>query len=154
MTITMTDLAPARAIRRAGDWQDAIDYCVLTYDDCFLRRKRLVTAHNEGFLVDLPHTESLNHGDAFVLTDGQLIEVVAAKEPLLEVTGKDLVRLAWHIGNRNCPCQVQSDRLMIQTDHVIREMLLQLGATLREVSEPFIPEGGAYGHGRTHSHAY
>ena len=45
-------------------------------------------------------------------------------------------------------------RLLIQNDHVIRDMLTKLGATLRDVSEPFIPEGGAYGHGRTHSHAH
>jgi urease accessory protein len=43
---------------------------------------------------------------------------------------------------------------LIQNDHVIRDMLTKLGATLRDVSEPFIPEGGAYGHGRTHSHAH
>ena len=154
MTLEQTELSPARAIRRSGEWESSDDSCTLNYDARFLRRKRLVTDRNDAFLVDLPHTESLNHGDAFELADGRIIEVVAAHEELLEITGDDLVRLAWHIGNRHCPCQVERGRLLIQPDHVIRDMLGKLGATLREVSEPFLPEGGAYGHGRTHSHAH
>jgi urease accessory protein len=141
-------------LHRAQHWSGACDLVTLTYDDRFLRRKVLTTAHGERFLVDLPQTTSLNHGDAFELTDGRLIEVIAAKEPLIEVTGPDLTRLAWHIGNRHTPCQIDPDRLLIQHDHVIRDMLAQLGATLRDISEPFTPEGGAYGHGCTHGHAH
>ena len=96
----------------------------------------------------------MNAGDAFVLEDGRRIGVRAAVEPLLEVTGPDLVRLAWHVGNRHTPCQIEAERLLIQRDHVLRDMLEKLGATLREVDEPFTPEGGAYGHGRTHGHAH
>jgi urease accessory protein UreE len=108
----------------------------------------------ERFLVDLPQTTSLNHGDALELDDGRLIGIVAAPEPLLEITGPDLTRLAWHIGNRHCPCQIASDRLRIQRDPVIRDMLERLGATVTEIDAPFTPEGGAYGHGRTHSHQH
>ena len=129
------------------------DTISLTYDDRFLRRKVLTTAAGESFLVDLAHTTSLNQGDAFELEDGRLIGVIAATEALLEITG-DLTSLAWHIGNRHMPCQIEANRLLIQQDHVIRDMLEKLGANLREVSEPFTPEGGAYGHGRTHSHAH
>ncbi len=123
----------------------------LDYDARFLRRKVLTSDEGERFLVDLAQTTSLNHGDAFKLEDGRLIEVVAAPEDLLEVTG-DMTRLAWHIGNRHMPCQIEEDRLLIRPDHVIRDMLEKLGACLRDVHEPFTPEGGAYGHGRTHSH--
>ena len=144
----------SHTIQRAGHWSGAADRCVLTYDERFLRRKRLVAVQGTVFLVDLAHTVSLNHGDAFELTDGRLIAVEAAQEELLEITGEDLVRLAWHIGNRHCPCQVEPARLLIQNDHVIRDMLTLLGATLRDVTEAFCPEGGAYGHGRTHSHAH
>jgi len=138
-------------VRHHAESRDRGAACTLTYDARFLRRKTLTTDSGEAFLVDLPHTTSLHHGDAFELTDGRLIEVIAAKEPLLEITG-ELTPLAWHIGNRHCPCQIEPDRLLIQRDKVIRDMLEKLGATLREVSEPFTPEGGAYGHGRTHSH--
>ncbi len=147
-------LPTAHSLRRAGDWSGAADAVTLTYEARFLRRKVLTTARGERFIVDLPQTTSLNHGDAFKLSDGRLIEVIAAKEPLIEITGPDLPRLAWHIGNRHMPCQIEPDRLLIQRDHVIRDMLEKLGATLRDVSERFTPEGGAYGHGRTHSHAH
>ena len=139
-------------LRRAGSWKKANDLVTLTYEDRFIRRKLLTTAHGDDFLVDLPKTVSLEHGDAFELSDGQMVEVIAAEEPLLEITGPALPRLAWHIGNRHTPCQIEADRLLILQDHVMQDMLEKLGATLREVSEPFTPEGGAYGEGRTHDH--
>ncbi|PJB66733.1 MAG: hypothetical protein CO095_12775 [Armatimonadetes bacterium CG_4_9_14_3_um_filter_58_7] len=75
-------------------------------------------------------------------------------QQVLEITAPDLVRIAWHVGNRHTPCQVETGRLLIQPDHVIREMLGKLGAVVREIEEPFTPEGGAYGHGRTHGHSH
>ena len=146
----MTALPTAHRVAHTHHGDDRV---TLSYDDRFLRRKVLTSEGGERFLVDLEHTTSLGAGDAFQLEDGRLIEVVPAAEALLEVTG-DLVRLAWHIGNRHMPCQIEAGRLLIQRDHVIRDMLEKLGAGLREVSEPFTPEGGAYGHGRTHSHAH
>lgn len=126
----------------------------LSYEDRFLRRKVLELVDGRRLLVDLPKTTSLNHGGVLVLDDGREISVVAAPEPLLQVTGPALHRLAWHIGNRHTPCQIEATRLLIQRDHVIRDMLTKLGAELQDVVEPFTPEGGAYGHGRTHSHAH
>ncbi|MEY8882242.1 urease accessory protein UreE [Donghicola sp. XS_ASV15] len=126
----------------------------LTYEARFLRRRVLVTDDGLEFLLDLEQTTSLDHGGALILEDGREIEVVAAPETLLQVRGEHLVRLAWHIGNRHTPCQIEEDRLLIQPDHVIRDMLGKLGADVAEVTEPFTPEGGAYGHGRTHSHAH
>ncbi|QLQ18440.1 MAG: urease accessory protein UreE [Exiguobacterium profundum] len=145
------DLPAARVLKRQGDWSGAYDLVVLGYDARFLRRKRLETVHGEGFLVDLAETTSLDHGDALQLEDGRLIEVIAAEEPILVVTG-DLPRLAWHIGNRHTPCQIEPHRLLIRQDHVLEAMLVQLGATVTRSSEPFTPEGGAYGHGRTMGH--
>lgn len=126
----------------------------LDYDGRFLRRKMLATDDGEAFLVDLAQTKSLDHGGVLVLEDGREIEIVAAPEELLEVTSDNLLRLAWHIGNRHTPCQIEGNRLLIRHDHVIREMLVKLGAEVRETVEPFTPEGGAYGHGRTHGHAH
>lgn len=142
----------SQVFHRVGHWSAADDSVSLTYDARFLRRKVLTTTMGLRFLVDLEHTTSLDHGDAFELDDGTLIEVIAAEEELLEITGADLARIAWHIGNRHTPCQIEPNRLVIQRDHVMRDMLLQIGAQVREVTEPFVPEGGAYGHGRTHGH--
>ncbi|NBT32481.1 MAG: urease accessory protein UreE [Rhodobacteraceae bacterium] len=125
----------------------------LSYDDRFLRRKVLTTDTGEKFLVDLERTTSLNGGDVFVLDDGRQIAVAPAPEALLQVKG-DLARLAWHIGNRHMPAQIEADRILIQRDHVIKAMLAQLGADLTDVTESFTPLGGAYGHGRTHGHSH
>ncbi len=128
------------------------DHVSLTYEDRFLRRKVLTLASGAQVLVDLPQTTSLHHGGALITTDGAEIEIHAAPEPLLEVTGEALHRIAWHIGNRHTPCQIEATRLLILRDHVMADMLSRIGATTREVTEPFTPEGGAYGHGRTHGH--
>jgi urease accessory protein len=136
----------------AGTWHGPADACLLSYDARFLRRKMLQTLSGAEVLVDLPQTTSLGHGDALETADGQRVEIRAADEPLLEVTGERLHRIAWHIGNRHTPCQIEADRLLIQRDHVMADMLARIGAEVRDVVAPFTPEGGAYGHGRTHGH--
>ena len=146
-------LPTTQSVQRAPAGQSS-DTVSLNYEDRFLRRKVLQTVAGERFLVDLKHTTSLNHGDMFELPDGRRIAVVAANETLLQITGSDLTKLAWHIGNRHTPCQIEPDRLLIQPDHVIQDLLRLVGATVCTVEEPFTPEGGAYGHGRTHSHSH
>ena len=131
----------------------AIDAAVtLDYAGRFLRRKRLQTDDGEAFLVELPETVSLSAGDGFVLDDGRVIGVRVQAEPLAKVSHRNLARIAWHIGNRHTPCQLEDDYILIQQDHVLERMLLQLGAEVEHLMAPFTPEGGAYGHGRTHSH--
>lgn len=147
-------LPTAQTLHRSGHWpRPATGRVVLGYDERFLRRKRLTMASGEPFLVDLPGTANLLAGDAFELSDGRLVEIAAAEEPVLVIRG-DLVRLAWHIGNRHTPCQIEKDRLVIRADHVLADMLRGLGATVTEAREPFTPEGGAYGTGRTMGHAH
>tara|TARA_R110000787_G_scaffold33290_3_gene87146 strand:+ start:255 stop:728 length:474 start_codon:yes stop_codon:yes gene_type:complete len=150
----MTNLPIAQILHRKGHWSGTADLCELDYTARFVRRKKMNTTNGQSFLLDLPQTMSLDHGDALELGDGGLIEVAAAREALMRVTGTDLARLAWHIGNRHTPCQILSDHLLIQADPVIHHMLDHLGATVQDVTAPFTPEGGAYGRGRTHSHEH
>ena len=149
----MTDtLPPAHTIRRAPLGRTAHDLVTLNYHERLIRRRRLTTAHDETFVVDLAETVSLGHDDGFELTDGRLIQIIAAAEALMQVTG-DLPRLAWHIGNRHAPCQIGESALILQRDKVLRGMLIGLGATVTDITAPFTPDGGAYGHGRTLGHA-
>ena len=147
----MTNLPLCQTIQ-AGRGDEAQDSCSLTYEDRFLRRKVLTTGEGERFLIDLASATHLNDSDAFQLQDGCLIAIAAAPEELVQVTGNNLLRFAWHIGNRHTPCQVAGDHLLIRADHVLAEMLRGLGAQVAEVRGRFSPEGGAYGHGRTHGH--
>lgn len=155
-----TDLGKALKLNPDPGGQAAHDKVALSYEQRLLRRKRLTTEGGDSFLVDLPETVSLQGGEAFELEDGRLIAVSAGEDDLLEVRGGDLLRFAWHIGNRHAPCQIEPDRLLILQDHVMAAMLRQLGAEVAEIRAPFTPEGGAYGHGRTighdhgHSHSH
>ena len=124
----------------------------LDYEGRFLRRKRLLTDDGEDFMVELPKTISLLPSDGIVLDDGRVIGIRAKLEMLAKITHINLMRMAWHIGNRHTPCQIEDDHLLIQQDHVLEDMLRQLGAKITHITNPFVPEGGAYGHGRTHSH--
>ena len=86
--------------------------------------------------------------------------MVAAAEPLIEVRGRtpgDLVRLAWHIGNRHLSAQVMANALRLRGDHVIADMLRGLGASVVSIEAAFDPEGGAYaggGHGTVDHHKH
>ena len=133
---------------------DAADTVTLDYEARFLRRKRLVSDGGEPFLVELAETQSLNHGEGFRLDDGRIIAVMAAAEPLLAVRHDNLARIAWHVGNRHTPCQIADDHILIREDKVLQAMLEGLGASVAQVIAPFTPEGGAYGHGRTHGHEH
>jgi urease accessory protein len=132
------------------------DLVVLDHEERHVRRKRLALVHEGSVMVDFPQTLVLEHGDALALDDGRLVEVVAAEEELLEVTGHsaaELSQLAWHIGNRHLAAQIEQYRILILRDGVIRDMLLGLGAHVRDVVEPFHPVRGAYS-GQPHSHGH
>jgi urease accessory protein len=156
-----------RATRVQGQhrWSEApADTVVLDFDDRHRRRMAMTGTRGLEFLLDLEEAIMLRGGDALVLEDGRLIEVVAAPEPLAEIRGADphhLIRVAWHLGNRHLPTQIMAKALRIRRDHVIEAMVKGLGARVIEIEAPFDPEGGAYaggGHahapeGKSHDHA-
>ena len=135
-------------------WSEApADTVVLGFDDRHRRRMAMTGTRGLEFLLDLENAIALRGGDALVLEDGRLIEVVAAPEPLLEIRCNDplhLVRVAWHLGNRHLPTQIMAKGLRIRRDHVIEAMVKGLGARIIEIEAPFDPEGGAYA---GHAHA-
>ena len=142
--------------RRAGHWptEHAAGTLTLRFDERHRRRIRLITDQGEEVLLDLPKAVAMAHGDALQLEDGRLLMVQAAAEPVVEIRHKDpdeLMRLAWHLGNRHLPTEIRDGVLCIRPDHVIEEMLHRFGAELVKVQAPFQPEGGAYG-GNSHHH--
>ena len=147
---------------RAGHWPQGAraDTVTLLFDDRYRRRLRMLGDGGLDFLLDLVEPIVLHTGDGLRLEEGGYVEVRAAEEDLVEVRGRDaasFARLAWHLGNRHLPAQIEGDRILIRDDHVIVDMLKGLGATVRHVSAPFNPEGGAYGqhnHDTAHPHAH
>ena len=130
------------------------DEISLTYDQRLLRRKKLISDNGTEFLVNLPKTKSLNENQAFKLQNGHFIIIKNKKENLLEIKGKNLSQLIWHIGNRHIPCDIRKDKIFIQYDQIIKSMVIKLGGKVKKVFKVFKPEGGAYGIGRTHGHKH
>ena len=131
------------------------DTVTLTYDDRHRRRMAMSSDQGLQFLLDLPEATQLHDGTDLLLTDGRHIRVKAAPEDIMQVIATDplhLMRTAWHIGNRHLPCEIHADKLVLRWDHVIYDMLEKLGCEVIRLDAPFNPEGGAYGHGQTHSH--
>jgi urease accessory protein len=145
----------------AGHWpkKRATGSVTLDFDARHRRRIRLTTDQGEDVLLDLPKAVAMADGDALQLEDGRLLKVLAAAEAVVEVRHKEpnqLMRLAWHLGNRHLPTEIRDQVLRIRPDHVIEEMLHRFGAELVKVNTPFQPEGGAYsgeGHHRNHDHS-
>lgn len=134
------------------------DIAVLAHDERHLRRKAVSLAHGDKVLVDFAEPVVLEAHDVLVLEDGRHAEIIATEEDLFDIRGRDqlhLAELCWHIGNRHLAAQIEDNRIVILRDHVIRTMLEGLGATVRDIFEPFAPMRGAYsGQGHSHAHAH
>jgi urease accessory protein len=139
----------AIAVHRRGAWPDeaAVDMITLAYVDRHRRRIRLLADSGEAYLLDLPRAHHLVDGDGLELDCGGYLRVRAAPEPVFEIEAAelaDLLRIAWHLGNRHLPLQVADARLRIREDHVIAEMVAGLGGRITRREAPFDPEAGAY----------
>ena len=117
--------------------------------------------------VFLPRGQVVRGGDVLVAEDGSLIKVIATPQPVMVVracaehgSAFDLLRAAYHLGNRHVPLELQPDRLQFEPDHVLGGMLRQMHLIVTEELAPFEPESGAYaaqathGHGHDHGHAH
>ena len=149
-------IVEAHTILPKGSWEgDPADTITLEEEDRYRRRILLTTDGGYDFLLALPSAERFEHGDALQLTDGRIIEVLAKPEALYEVrptASTDLVTLAWHLGNRHQPTQIFKNHLRIRQDAVIADMLIGLGAELRDISGHFSPVSGAYKRAQNHHH--
>src|SRR5262245_50135473 len=131
----ITDSAIHRASthRPAGHWpkEKAAGSLTLDFDARHRRRISLTTDQSEDVLLDLPNAIAMADGDGLQLEDGRWLRVQAAAELVVEVRHKDrdqLIRLAWHLGNRHLPTEIRNQVLRLRFDHVIEDMLRRFGA--------------------------
>jgi urease accessory protein len=115
--------------------------------------------------VFLPRGTAARGGDVLVAEDGSLVRVIAAPQAVLEVRACaehgspfDLLRAAYHLGNRHVQLELQPERLLLEPDHVLADMLRQMHLIVSEIQSAFEPEAGAYAsdghHGHEHGHAH
>jgi urease accessory protein len=113
--------------------------------------------------IFLPRGMVIRGGDVLVAQDGSMVRVVAAPQSVLKIThckdhGSpfDLIRAAYHLGNRHVPIELKPDHLKIEPDYVLADMLRAMHLIVHAVDESFEPESGAYSsgghahHGHTH----
>ncbi len=148
-----------RAVRvlPRGSFDETIDEVVLDYESRYRRRILLTGKAGTEFLLDLEEARVLQAGEGLALEAGGVIAVKAADEELMQVTAPDglqLMRLAWHIGNRHLPAQIEAERILLRPDAVIARMIEGLGGKVTEVRLPFDPEGGAYAQKAGHDHGH
>ncbi len=139
----------ASSVFRVGQLADIeiVDSITLDRQSRYRRRVLLTTDSGRELLLDLPEATYLAHGDGLAVEGGAVL-VKAAAEDLLEIHAHDalaLATIAWHLGNRHTPAEITRGAIYIQPDHVLAELVEQLGAHVHRVRRPFEPEGGAYG---------
>ena len=137
------------------------------------QKSRFDTDDSQGRVlgVFLPRGTAVRGGDVLVAEDGSLIKVIAQPQPVMRITpcaehGSrfDLVRAAYHLGNRHVQIELTPEHLQIEPDHVLAEMIRMMHLDVVELLAPFEPEGGAYashashashaGHDHDHGHAH
>ena len=138
----------ANFISPKGAWQaKPADTIVLGLDERRGRHAALKATNGLEFMMELPLDVLLRGGDALVLEDGRLVEVVAAPEALAEIRmgePRDLARLAYHLGNGHTPVQILANRIRVRSDPEVEALARGLGAKIAHIEAPFDPEGGAY----------
>ena len=131
------------------------DYLELPFDLRQRSRLRVMLRTGLEAALMLDRGTILRGGDLLKAEDGKVIQVIAAEQPVHDVTAvsqQALMCAAYHLGNRHVPLQVGDGWLRLEQDHVLKEMLLGLGMHVIEKNSPFEPEAGAYGGGHRHSH--
>ena len=122
----------------------------LTAEERTRSRHHFSTEDGTPIYLQLPRGTTLHEGD--LLTGDRhdiLVKVTAKPEPVLTVTSDDsinLLRAAYHLGNRHVSLEITSTYLRLAPDSVLAGMLTQLGLQVVTEVAPFSPQGGAYSH--------
>ena len=114
-----------------------------------LRGKRLTDCDQE-IILQLPRKGKLNDGD--ILTTNEFnfyVEIIAKKENLIQITSNskiELIKTAYHLGNRHVEVEIEEDILLTKIDNVIENMLKNFNVDIVNAEKKFFPERGAHSH--------
>lgn len=116
------------------------------------RRSRFEATDGQGRRIGvvLAPGQFARTGDVLLADDGSLIVVEAAEQPVMAVSARpgragpqDLLRAAYHLGQRQIALAVESERLVLEPDTGLADMLHGLGLQVEFIDAPFEPEAGA-----------
>lgn len=129
----------------------------LTAEERTKSRHRFTTDDGQDVHLNLPRGTVLRGGDVLVTPEGVYVQVRAKPEPVITVTAHtpfDLLRAAYHLGNRHVPLEVAPTYLRFSPDAVLEAMVQQLGLVVTQDEAAFEPESGAYGSPSAHTHTH
>jgi urease accessory protein len=134
----------------------AIDTLILLSADRRNPRASVVGGNGTRVEFDFADAIALRTDDCLLLDSGDVVEVVAAPEPLFEVRADlaTLARIAWALGDRHVPVEFFPARLRLHRDDTLAALITALGGKIANIDAPFEPEGGAYAAGAAHMHAH
>lgn len=136
---------------------EEIDEICLTIDQRIKSRQRIRLSNDEDAALVMPRGKVLRDGQLIQCEQGQVIKIVAAEESLSKASAPTPLihaRLCYHLGNRHVPLEISHNAVFYQHDHVLDDMVRQLGGEVVSVIAPFQPEDGAYGGGSAHGHSH
>ena len=114
-----------------------------------LRGKRLTDCDQE-IILQLPREGKLNDGDILRTNHKNLfVQIIAQKENLIEITAKtnlELIKVAYHLGNRHVDIEINENILFTKSDYIIEELLKNFDVVFLKVKKQFFPEIGAFHH--------
>lgn len=146
----------ARLILNQRTSAPATDSVALAYDERKRSRLKVTLASGAEAGIFLERGDHLHGGDKLIAEDGSaVVEIRAAPEKLIEAVADSpllFARAAYHLGNRHVPLQIGVGWMRYLRDHVLDQMVTELGLELLHEDAPFEPEAGAYA-GHAHAHA-
>jgi len=114
-----------------------------------LRGKRLTDCDQE-IILQLPRKGKLNDGDILSTNDSNFyVKIIAKTENLIEISSNskiELIKTAYHLGNRHVEVEIEEDILLTKGDYIIENMLKNFNVDIVNTQKKFFPERGAHSH--------
>ena len=122
----------------------------LSSDERRILRGKKLTDCNQEIILQLPREGKLNDGDILLTNESNFfVEIIAKTEDLIEISSNskiELIKTAYHLGNRHVEVEIEEGILLTKSDYVIKNMLLNFKVDLKNTKKKFFPERGAHSH--------
>ncbi len=122
----------------------------LNSDERRILRAKRITDCNQEVILQLPREGRLNDGDILITNQSDFfVEIIAKKENLLEIRSDsifEVIKVAYHLGNRHVEVEIDKDLLLTKSDHIIKNMLENFNVNVIKTNKKFFPETGAHNH--------